>query len=299
MTKFTDEFSAFNSLITGLGNTPIAAGNSFESDRVSQWQKMGGIFNLGAIANGQSLIFNSSTKTFTPATFAPISHTHAIANVTNLQSTLDLPNTVAALSGASVSIDSSSGNFFTLTLPQNTTISSIATSKSGISMYLSVTQDSTGNRTLTFPNNVTVTGAIDHTANSNSVVRLVTFNSGTTWEAIVIKPMENMIYPPVTVTITAGATTSTAFAIPGKIITIDAPITAAAKTVTLEVLGADGNNWISSGITWQTSTSLNTLVNSEALTKISGMTAPNSDRFRLSIDSSLGTDCTHFVRSRT
>lgn len=101
------------------------------------------------------------------------------------------------------------------------------------------------------------------------------------------------------VTVNASSTTSSAFAIAGKIAWIDAPITANARTVTLQTLGADGSSWISTGISWTTSTSVNTAVNSETLAKIAGKCTPDANNFRLSYDSSLTGNTTHIVRSRT
>lgn len=101
------------------------------------------------------------------------------------------------------------------------------------------------------------------------------------------------------VAITSGSQTSSAFSIAGKIIWIDVPITAIAKTCTLQSLAADGTTWISTGIAWTTSTSLNTIVNSETLAKVAGKTGIGLNNFRLSYDSSLAATTTHIIRSRT
>lgn len=115
-----------------------------------------------------------------------------------------------------------------------------------------------------------------------------------TWEDDYI-----MIYDPVTVTVNASATTSSAFSIPGKIAWIEVPTTTNARTVTLQVTYDGGTNWISSGVTWTTSTSANTVVNSETLAKVAGATGPTLNNFRLSYDSSLTGNTSHTVRSRT
>ena len=101
------------------------------------------------------------------------------------------------------------------------------------------------------------------------------------------------------ITINANTQNSSAFSIAGKIAWVDVPITTSARTCTLQTLAADGSSWISTGITWTTSNTVNTLVNSEALAKISGKTGPSLNNFRLSYDASLTGSTTHIVRSRT
>lgn len=107
------------------------------------------------------------------------------------------------------------------------------------------------------------------------------------------------VYSPVNVLISANSQNSSAFSIPGKIIWIDVPVTVQNRTCTLQTLAADGNTWISTGISWNTSSSVNGLVNSETLAKISGKTGEGLNNFRLSYDSSLTGNSTHIVRSRT
>ena len=107
------------------------------------------------------------------------------------------------------------------------------------------------------------------------------------------------VYDPVSVTVNASATTSSAFSIPGKICWITAPVTTSARTVTLQHTPDSGTTWNSTGITWTTSTSAQTEVNSETLSKIAGATGPSLNNFRLSYDSSLTGSTSHTVRSRT
>ena len=107
------------------------------------------------------------------------------------------------------------------------------------------------------------------------------------------------VYDPITVTVNASATTSSAFSIPGKIVWIEAPTTTSARDITLEITYDGGTNWISTDITWTTSTSANTVVNSESLAKIAGATGPGLNNFRLSYNSSLSGNTSHTVRSRT
>lgn len=107
------------------------------------------------------------------------------------------------------------------------------------------------------------------------------------------------VYDPVSVTINANTTNSSAFSIPGKIAWIDSPITVQSRTATLQTLAADGSSWISTGITWTTSTSVNVAVNSETLAKISGKTGAGLNNFRIVYDLSITNSSTHIVRSRT
>lgn len=95
------------------------------------------------------------------------------------------------VSSGSTSINLANGVMFNLTLTTNTTISAISGVPSGIQgieILLKVEQNSTGNYTLTLPGNFTLTGSINANPNSNSIIKLITFNSGTNWEAIVLKP---------------------------------------------------------------------------------------------------------------
>lgn len=101
------------------------------------------------------------------------------------------------------------------------------------------------------------------------------------------------------VTINANTQNSSAFSIAGKMAWVDVPITTSARTCTLQTLAADGSTWISTGISWTTSNTVNTLVNSETLAKIAGKTGPSLNNFRLQYDSSLTGSTTHIVRSRT
>lgn len=101
------------------------------------------------------------------------------------------------------------------------------------------------------------------------------------------------------VTINANAQNSSAFSIAGKIVWVDVPITTSARICTLQTLAADGSSWISTGISWTTSNTVNTSVNSETLAKISGKTGPSLNNFRLSYDSSLTGSTTHIITSRT
>ncbi|MFB2832948.1 hypothetical protein [Floridanema evergladense] len=107
------------------------------------------------------------------------------------------------------------------------------------------------------------------------------------------------VYSPVSVLIAANSQNSSAFSIPGKIVWIDVPTTVQSRTCTLQTLAADGSSWISTGITWSTSSSVNGLVNSETLAKVSGKTGEGLNNFRLSYDSSVTGNSTHIVRSRT
>lgn len=101
------------------------------------------------------------------------------------------------------------------------------------------------------------------------------------------------------VTINANTQNSSAFSIAGKIAWVDVPVTTSARTCTLQTLAADGSTWISTGISWTTSNTVNTLVNSETLAKIAGKTGPSLNNFRLQYDSSLTGSTTHIIRSRT
>lgn len=101
------------------------------------------------------------------------------------------PVSILTISSGSTSIDLANATMFAITLNQNTTITSIAgipSGVSGIEIILSVTQDGAGNKTLAFPSGTTITGSIDTVGNSVSIVRLISFNAGTTWNAIVISP---------------------------------------------------------------------------------------------------------------
>lgn len=100
----------------------------------------------------------------------------------------------AIASGASVSIDLVSARAFTLTLNQNTTISAIPNFPSWAShliFYLQITQDSSGGRTLSFPGSVVLEGSINTLPNSISIIKFLTFNSGTNWHALVEKPISS------------------------------------------------------------------------------------------------------------
>lgn len=106
MSNFTDNFAALNLLIEGLGNSPIAAGKSYNLARTNQLQKVGSIFNLSAIANGQSIAFNSTTKTFIPASFALTSHTHTeFAPTTHTHAEYALANHTHPVDGVYAAVD--------------------------------------------------------------------------------------------------------------------------------------------------------------------------------------------------
>lgn len=116
-------------------------------------------------------------------------------------------SSVASYSTASVNINLANGNMVAIALTQNTTIATITgipSSSQGAEFTLLATQDAVGGRTLSFPSGTTITGSISSDANSTSVIKVFSFNSGNTWEAIVIKPLPN-------------ATTTTEIWTPGQI----------------------------------------------------------------------------------
>lgn len=101
-------------------------------------------------------------------------------------------SSVVSHSTASININLASGSMVAITLSQNTTIASITgipSGSQGAEFTILCTQNSTGNYTLSFPSGTTLTGAISAAPNSTSVVKVFSFNSGTSWEAIVIKPL--------------------------------------------------------------------------------------------------------------
>lgn len=117
-------------------------------------------------------------------TFPDLSGTIALNPTSNTQ----------ALSGTSIAITLTlTESFLTLTLSAATTISSISltTGLSGATAYLSITQDATGSRVLSFGAGINLVGSINSAANSNSIIKLITFNGGTSWDAIVIKPQSS------------------------------------------------------------------------------------------------------------
>ena len=106
------------------------------------------------------------------------------------------PDSVAETisSAASVTISLTNSRGFLLTLNQNTTISAISNAPTWASLivfFLKVTQDATGARTLTYPGNVSVTGTINSAASSSSIIKFITFDGGTSWDAIVQKPLQS------------------------------------------------------------------------------------------------------------
>lgn len=101
---------------------------------------------------------------------------------------------VTALSGSSVSIDLSLGTFFTITLSANTSISSITNALgNGVEFTIKVNQNTTGGFTFSPPAGVAITGSIDTAASSQSLIKFFTFNGGTNWEAVVIKPHPSVV----------------------------------------------------------------------------------------------------------
>lgn len=103
-------------------------------------------------------------------------------------------NNVSSHSSASINIDLASGNMVTIALNQSTTISSITGIPSGvqgISFYVRIAQDATGGKALYLASGMTLTGTIDLSANSISLIQFTSFNGGTNWDAIVLKPLSS------------------------------------------------------------------------------------------------------------
>lgn len=103
-------------------------------------------------------------------------------------------SSVVSHSTASININLASGSMVAITLSQNTAIASITgipSGSQGAEFTILCTQNSTGNYTLSFPSGTAVTGTISSTANSTSVIKVFSFDGGTSWDAIVIKPLPN------------------------------------------------------------------------------------------------------------
>lgn len=90
-------------------------------------------------------------------------------------------------SAASVNIDLALGQTFTLNLTQNTTVAAIQNfppGATGLIFHLIVIQDSTGGRTLTLPANCALTGSIQASTISKTLLKFVTADIGNTWEVV-------------------------------------------------------------------------------------------------------------------
>lgn len=102
---------------------------------------------------------------------------------------------VIAYNAASISINLVQGSMVTIALNQDTTITSITgmlTGSPGVEFTIFCTQNSTGGYTLSFPSGTIVTGAISSAPNSTSIIKVFSFDSGTNWEAVVLKPIQNV-----------------------------------------------------------------------------------------------------------
>lgn len=129
-------------------------------------------------ANGK-VYFDTATKLF---------RGHNGTNWSNFNNGL---SPVESLTGASITINLANGTMPSITLAQNTTLSSISGVPSGVGgvyFYAKITQDTTGGRSFNLPSNVTLTGTINTLANSTSVLQFLSFDGGSNWEAIVLKP---------------------------------------------------------------------------------------------------------------
>lgn len=76
MSYYLDEFNTLNSLIAALGSDTLSAGNSYELSKIALLEKLVSIFELNAIASGQSIKLDS-LGAFIPANFADSIHPHA------------------------------------------------------------------------------------------------------------------------------------------------------------------------------------------------------------------------------
>lgn len=88
--------------------------------------------------------------------------------------------------GATETIDAADGNWHSLTLDANCTLTLAAvTTAKGCSLILELLQDGTGGRTLTLPasvsNKTELEAAQDTTASTTAFLVLITRNGGTTW----------------------------------------------------------------------------------------------------------------------
>lgn len=75
MSYYTDEFNSLNSLIGALGSDTLSAGKSYELDKIALLEKLVSLFELDAIATGQSIVRDSSGS-FIPENFALEEHSH-------------------------------------------------------------------------------------------------------------------------------------------------------------------------------------------------------------------------------
>lgn len=105
-------------------------------------------------------------------------------------------NTVTALSIASgaVNIDCSLGDYFTLAMTANVTsvtFSNLPAAGTAQTIMVQITQDGTGNRTMTMPSSFDwasgTVGTLSTAANARDVLALTTFDQGTTWNATLSK----------------------------------------------------------------------------------------------------------------
>lgn len=104
---------------------------------------------------------------------------------------VDRSTTTPVVSGTTVTLDLSAGDYFTLTLAHNATVafSNLPGSGKGFSVRLKVTQDGTGSRTLTQPASVKLVPgsdpAIQSAAGAVSLIHYTSDDNGTTVDATV------------------------------------------------------------------------------------------------------------------
>jgi hypothetical protein len=88
--------------------------------------------------------------------------------------------------GGSINLDLSLGEFFEVTVGQNTTLASLAVGQLGALLYILVAQDATGGYSVTFPANVGYAGgsAPSAPAGSGEKLLLVLVFDGTGWREV-------------------------------------------------------------------------------------------------------------------
>lgn len=122
----------------------------------------------------------------------------------------------------------------------------------------------------------TITGTAILWEDASDVVRAVS----------IAKPLPTKIVgSSLTVSITTGNTTSSAFSIAGQNCVILMPPTTTTRTVKLQILGSDGTTWIDA-VTQTTTTSYSFIGSGKIAEQISGATGAGKNNFRLALDSS-------------
>lgn len=148
--------------------------------------------SLSGDASG-SVSFNGSANADISVTVADNSHNHTIANITDLQTTLNSKATKGAISTTTTSggaytldvADSAAFDTFVVTLQANTSIFMGGPPNYHNTFTLVTKQDATGGRTITWPASFKFNGGIappqTTTANAVDVWSIFTYDGGTTY----------------------------------------------------------------------------------------------------------------------